>query len=388
VKLLLGVTGSIAAYKSALLARWLVKQGHRVRTLLTPAAERFVGPVTFTSLTGTPAYTDRDFWHPSGQILHVDLARWADLVVVAPASYNTLGKWAHGIADNALMALLAMIRKPVVVAPAMHGEMYETLKDLGILPRLEGLGAVFVGPETGPLASGDEGPGRMSEPEAIAREVQHLLQTMNRLQGRRVLVVYGRTEEDLDRVRVITNRSSGRMGVALVRWALRFGARVRSIVGETAVDPPRTPDFARVRTTREMREVLNRWAPEADIVIMAAAVSDFRPARPSSHKIPRTRGPQQVLLEPTEDLLAQMPRRPGQVVVAFALEEPEHLETRGREKQEQKGATLLVANPPEAMGAETTRGLLFTPTERIPFEGWSKHRLAREILQKATEFLA
>ena len=387
MKILLGVTGSVAAYKAALLARLLGKHGHRVRTLLTPAAERFVAPLTFAALTGDAAYTDRDFWQPSGQILHVDLARWADLVVVAPASYNTLGKWAHGVADNALLALLPMVRRPIVVAPAMHGEMYESLKALGVLPRLEGLGAVLVGPEVGPLASGDEGPGRMSEPETLLQEIQDLARTLNLLQNRKVLVVYGRTEEDLDSVRVLTNRSSGRMGVALVRWALRMGARVSTLVGETAVEPPQTPEMVRVRTTQEMQRALNRLAPEAEVVVMAAAVSDYRPAQRASAKIPRQAGSQTLRLEPTEDLLAQMPRRPGQVVVAFALEEEENLEARAREKMARKGATLMVANPPAAMGAETTRGVILTPKDRVPFENWSKHRLALEIWKRVAELL-
>ncbi len=386
MKVLLGVTGSIAAYKAAVLARLLVKEGDRVRTLLTPAAERFVSPLTFASLTSEPAYTDRDFWQASGRILHVDLARWADLVVLAPASYNTLNKWAQGIADNALLALLAMARWPVVVAPAMHGEMYENLRNLGVLPRLEGLGAVVVGPEVGPLASGDEGPGRMSEPETILAEIRNLEETLRALQGRRVLVVYGRTEEDLDGVRVITNRSSGRMGRALVRWALWMGAEVISLVGETSVDPPRTPTLVRVRTTEEMKEALHRLAPEADLVIMAAAVSDYRPLRRRREKMPRRAGRRSLTLVPTEDLLTTMPRRPGQVVVAFALEDRD-LVQRAREKMARKGVHLMVANVPEAMGSETTRGYLLTETEALPFEGWTKHRLAREILRRAAALL-
>ncbi len=386
MNILLGVTGSIAAYKAAVLARLLVKEGHRVRTLLTPAAERFVSALTFASLTGEPAYTEADFWQARGEILHVDLARWANLLVLAPASFNTLGKWAQGIADHALLAVLAMARRPVVVAPAMHGEMFETLKSLGILPRLEGLGAVIVGPEIGPLASGDEGPGRMSEPETILQEIQTLSRTLGVLQGKRVLVVYGRTEEDIDGVRVVTNRSSGRMGVALVRWALRMGAEVMSLVGETSVEPPQTPEFVKVRTTREMYKALQQLAPQADVIVMAAAVSDYRPVRRRSQKMPRRSGRRTLTLEPTEDLLASLEKRPGQRIIAFALEDQD-LVARAREKMHRKGADLMVANYPEAMGSDISRGYILTPSEAVPFEGWSKHRLAREILQRAAELL-
>lgn len=387
MRVLLGVTGSIAAFKGLLLARALVKRGHEVQTVLTQSALAFVTPLSFENLTAGAVWTPRDFFGPQRVPVHVDLARWADLVVVAPATAHLLAKLALGIADDLLSAVLLSARGPILVAPAMHSEMWEATQTQENVRRLEALGVEVLGPVRGPLSTGEEGTGRMLEPEEILERVEAVGRTRRILEGKTVVIALGRTEEPLDTVRVLTNRSSGRMGMALVRRARQLGARVIPIAGEMAVPPP--PDALRVRTAEEMKEALLRVAPEADVLIMVAAVADYRPVQRTPGKI--RRGERlRVELEPTEDLLkaAAAVRKPGSVFVGFALEEREGLRAKAEEKLREKGVDLMVANPLEAMGAEQTEGwILDRKGNAIPFGPIPKAQLAILLFDELARFL-
>jgi len=276
-RVLLGITGGVAAYKSAHLARLLTAAGVEVTVVMTESATRFVGPDTFAALTGRPVHTS--LWERPGEVLHVRLAHEADLAIVAPATANLLAKLAHGLADDLLTSTLLEYAGPLVIAPAMHTGMWEHPATRGNVETLEGRGVMFVGPVEGALAHGDSGVGRLAEPEVIAAEVLAVLDGAGAgsLNGRTVVVTAGPTYEPIDPVRFIGNHSSGKMGVAVAAEAIRRGATVHLILGPGTVAPPAGAQVVRIATAEQMREAVMRQADDTDAIVMAAAVADFRP---------------------------------------------------------------------------------------------------------------
>jgi phosphopantothenoylcysteine decarboxylase / phosphopantothenate---cysteine ligase len=333
-RVLVGVTGGIAAYKACELVRLLVKAGHEVTPILTPDAERFVTTHTFEALARREAPRD----------LYPHLTE-ADLLLVAPLSANTLAKLANGLADNVLTQAALAFRGPLVLAPAMNVRMWEHPATQENVGRLLARGAQILGPEKGELAEGEHGPGRMTEPEVIFARCQELLGHGSSLAGKRVVVSAGGTREPIDLVRYVGNRSSGRMGVALAAEAQRRGADVVLVYANGAIPPPSGVEVVPAPTAADMkRELLAR--ADADIVLMAAAVADYRPSNPEEGKRQKDREPWTLTLEPTDDVLAELGnRRPnGQVLVGFAADAGEHGLQRAREKLANKRGNLFVFN--------------------------------------------
>jgi phosphopantothenoylcysteine decarboxylase/phosphopantothenate--cysteine ligase len=332
-KILLGITGGIAAYKACELTRLLVKAGHEVVPLVTRGAEEFVAAKTFTALARRPPVDD----------VYPHLER-ADLLVVAPCTANTLAKLAHGIADNVLTEAALAHRGPVLVAPAMNARMWTHPATQANADVLRARGVELIGPDEGELAEGERGLGRMAEPEEVARRIEQLLGPPE-LAGKRVLVSAGGTREPLDAVRFVGNRSSGRMGVALAEEARRRGAQVTLLAANLAVPPPPGVEVVATPTAAAMlREACAR--ADADVVVMAAAVADYRPASASTAKRPKTREPWTIELEPTDDVVTALARRRenGRIVVAFGAEHGEAGLERKRAMLTDKGVDLVVFN--------------------------------------------
>ncbi|MGQ0519986.1 MAG: bifunctional phosphopantothenoylcysteine decarboxylase/phosphopantothenate--cysteine ligase CoaBC [Actinomycetota bacterium] len=352
-RVVLGVCGGIAAYKAVELCRLLVDAGAFVSPVLTAGASRFVGEVTFSALASERARTS--LFDDADPIPHTRLGRAADVVVVAPATARLIGTYAAGISDDLLTATLLATRAPVVLAPAMHTEMWEhpaTRDNMALLARR---GVHVVGPGVGRLAGGDEGAGRLAEPaEILAAVVAAAARgTIGDLAGRRVVVTAGGTREPIDAVRFVGNRSSGKQGHALADEAAARGAAVTLV---TTADRGAAPGVTvvRVETAAQMEEAVLAAAGQADVVIMAAAVADFRPKAPADHKLKKADGVPELVLEPTADILAALgrARRPGQVLVGFAAEtSPADLTAAARGKLERKQLDLVVANDVAAPGA-------------------------------------
>jgi phosphopantothenoylcysteine decarboxylase / phosphopantothenate---cysteine ligase len=336
-RVLVGVTGGIAAYKACELIRLLVKAGHEVTPLLTPDAERFVTAHTFEALARRESPRD----------LYPHLVD-ADLLVIAPLSANTLAKLAHGLADNVLTQAVLAFRGPLLVAPAMNVRMWEHPATKENVAALLKRGVEIQGPEEGELAEGEHGPGRMTEPEAIFRRCQELLSqpaARGRLRGKSVLVSAGGTREPIDLVRFVGNRSSGRMGVALAAEAKRRGADVTLVYANGSVPPPAGVEVVPAPSAADLRrEMLDR--ADADVILMAAAVADFRPSNPEEGKRPKSGETWSLQLEPTEDVLAELGARPrnGQILVGFAADAGERGLERAREKLANKRGNLFVYN--------------------------------------------
>jgi len=344
----LGVTGGIAAYKSAYLARSLVGAGANVTVVMSNAATRFVTPLTFEALTGKECLTDEAMFAEGAAIRHVELARSADCLVVAPATANTIAKISCGFADSLLTSSILASHTPVLLVPSMHADMWEnelTQRNLRGLPKRFRVMA----PDEGALASGDEGKGRFPEVRDIVYEVASLV-TPQDLEGRCVVVTGGPTRERLDPVRVLTNPSSGRMGIALARAAASRGASVRLVLGPTDLAPPRelagrSLTVTRVETAREMLEAVEAGIEGADALLMAAAVADERPAGAGESKIRKEDMPGNLRLEPTADILKTLKDKlAGLVTLGFAAE-TDNVEESGRGKLESKCLNLLFANP-------------------------------------------
>jgi phosphopantothenoylcysteine decarboxylase / phosphopantothenate---cysteine ligase len=344
LRVLLGVSGGIAAYKSAEMVRRFRARGHEVRCALTRSAVSFVTPLTLEVLSGRPVDQEEYLTATgTGEEAHITAAAWATVLCVAPATTNVLGRLALGLADDFLTTTALAFTGPVVVAPAMHSAMWEKPSTQEHVDTLRRRGVWIVGPVEGPLASGEVGMGRMAEPEAIVEAVEAAAGT-GPLAGRTVLVTAGPTHEPLDPVRFLGNRSSGRMGFALAAEAARRGARVVLVAGPVALPTP--PRVARVDvvTAREMERAVHEHAPAADLVVMAAAVADFRPSRPASTKIKKERGLPSIELEENPDILAGLRRiAPGAVLAGFAAE-TDDVESNALAKLERKGADFLVAN--------------------------------------------
>ena len=352
-RVVLGVAGGIAAYKAAELLRQLTETGHDVRVVPTDGALRFVGEPTWAALSGHPLHTG--VWADAHDVPHVRLGREADLVVVAPATADLLARAAHGLADDLLTNVLLTARCPVLLAPAMHTEMWEHPATRANVATLRGRGTVVVDPAVGRLTGADTGRGRLPDPVDLATLARLLLARADALPrdlaGRRVLVTAGGTREALDPVRFLGNRSSGRQGCALALVAAARGAEVTLVAANVALPDPTGATVLRVGSAAELHDVTLAAAPDVDAIVMAAAVADFRPATAASAKIKKDAGPPPPIeLTGTDDVLADLvaARRPGQVVVGFAAEtgdgEADWLE-HGRRKLARKGVDMLVVNP-------------------------------------------
>jgi len=355
----LGVTGSIAAFKAAKLASDLIQAGTQVRVVLTSGGARFVSALTFAALTGH-AVSD-DIWDEQpgrSRIGHLELARWADILVVAPASAHSIAGLALGLSDTLLGAVALSTTAPLLVAPAMETHMYRHAATQQHLHTLLERGASIVGPENGHLASGAEGAGRMSEPDAIRSAVMDTLGRSQDLEGFTVLVTAGPTYEPIDPVRFIGNRSSGKMGYAIADEAAKRSARVILVTGPTALRPPTGVDVVQVETTEQMRQAVLARVTGADVVVMAAAVADFRPSTPSAEKLKR-QDAISLQLSPTADISAEVARlAPRAIHVGFALESADLL-SQARDKLNRKNIDLVVANEISTehnpFGADTNR---------------------------------
>ena len=346
MRILVGVTGGIAAFKTAELVRRLRADGHEVRCALTRAGAAFVSPLTLEVLTGREVYQE-EYLSPGngGEEAHVAVARWADVVCVAPATAHTLARLALGLADDFLSTTALAFAGPLVLAPAMHSEMWGKPVVQQHLATLRGRGAQVIGPAEGPLASGETGWGRMAEPAAIAEAITAIGAARRReLAGTTVLVTAGPTHEPLDPVRFLGNRSSGRMGFALAGAAARRGARVELVAGPVALETPPGVERVDVGTAVQMRDAVYARAPRADLVVMAAAVADFRPRQSQPHKIKREQGVPVLELEPNPDILAGLAAvAPRALRVGFAAE-TERLEERAPAKLVRQEVDFLVAN--------------------------------------------
>ncbi|MGH2813440.1 MAG: bifunctional phosphopantothenoylcysteine decarboxylase/phosphopantothenate--cysteine ligase CoaBC, partial [Actinomycetota bacterium] len=343
-RIVLGVCGGIAAYKAVEVARELTQAGADVRVVMTPSATQFVGPVTFSTLTGNPVFTELFPEPPPPEIAHTSLGRSADLILVAPATAKIIAKYALGISDDLLSSLLMATRAPVVMAPAMHTEMWENEATQINVATLEARGVRFVGPAEGALAGPDVGVGRLADPAQMFEAVQDELALTRDLEGVGVLVTAGGTQEPIDAVRFIGNPSSGKMGFEVAREAVRRGAKVTLVTGPSSLVPPDAAETVRVRTAAEMREAVQRAADTARVIVMTAAVSDWRPSSPTRGKIRKADGPPEMVLEPTVDILEELGRNKGdRILVGFAAETGD-LEKAARAKLRSKSLDLIVAN--------------------------------------------
>ncbi len=386
--MVVGVAGGIAAFKAPTLVRELLAAGAEVRVAMTGSAQRFVGAATFGGLLGRPPLTD--LWHGGGEP-HVAWGAWADAVVVAPATANLLARAAAGMADDPVAAIVCCARGPVLWAPAMHGRMWRRATVQAAVRRLREAGDAFVGPERGPLASGEVDEGRMAEPSAIVAALSALLGPRD-LAGRHVLVTAGPTLEDIDPVRFLGNRSSGRMGFAVAGRAAARGARVTLVAGPTTLPTPPGVERVDVRSALQMHDAVVACFEQADAVVMAAAVADYRPARRLEHKLKKGEGPIRLQLERNPDILADLGARRGDasrpVLVGFAVES-EELEAAARDKLRRKRVDLVVANHAEVgFGGEQNEALLVTEEATRPTGRLDKRALADLLLDEVVARLA
>ncbi len=392
-KVLLGVTGSIAAYKAAHLVRELVKAGCEVQVVMTPSAHDFVTPLTLSTLSGRPVLTDLFVRDGSGRWNdHVHLARWADLMLIAPASANTLAKMHLGLCDNLLLACFLSATCPIYVAPAMDLEMFKDGSTQSNLLKLKEKGVRTIGPESGELASGLSGPGRMTESEEMVNVLLKEVAGNGPLNGKQILITAGPTREAIDPVRYISNHSSGKMGFALAEEAAMRGAKVTLITGPVQLKIEQ-PGIERIDviSASEMAEACRRYTTNADIVIMSAAVADHRPAQPSSEKLKKDGMGNSIQLERTEDILQKIGhnKTAGQLVVGFALETEKDL-ANGWKKLEAKNLDVLVFNSLNDAGAgfghDTNKITLLsrgTDPQELPL--MTKAEVARAILDRLEE---
>ncbi|MFV1857954.1 MAG: bifunctional phosphopantothenoylcysteine decarboxylase/phosphopantothenate--cysteine ligase CoaBC [Anaerolineales bacterium] len=390
-RILLGVTGSIAAFKAADLASRLTQAGAEVDCILTTSAERFVAALSFQALSGRRAYVDADLWSDEGHILHVDLAHAAELLVIAPATADTIAKLVHGRADTLLTITALAATCPVIVAPAMDAGMFEHPATQANLETLRERGVAIAGPAGGRMASGLTGLGRMSEPADIVGSIRLVFGKDGKLAGRNIVVTAGGTQEPLDPVRVLANRSSGKQGYALAQAALDRGARVTLISAPSQEVAPIGALQIEVLTAKEMSQAVLKAVVEADALIMAAAVADFRPRSVSVGKIKRASGVPEVPLEPTEDILAQVAQQRPEVVVGFAAESDD-LIRHATGKLKSKGLDLMVANDITAEDAgfatDTNRVTIISASggsEQLPL--MTKSEVAEAVMERIEQLL-
>jgi phosphopantothenoylcysteine decarboxylase/phosphopantothenate--cysteine ligase len=394
----LGVTGGIGAYKAVEIARGLQKNGHDVVAVMTRAARKFVGPLTFEAITRREVITDQ--WQPgaNADIEHIALASNIDLLLVAPATANTVAKFAHGLADDFLSALYVATRAPVLIAPAMNTNMFEHPAVAKNLETLIARGVHVVDPGSGYLACGWIGKGRLAEPEDVVAAAEQVLRPGGQatLAGRRVLVTAGPTYEDIDPVRYVGNRSSGRMGFALAIEALRRGAAVTLVTGPSHLPVPHGADTITVRSAAEMHEAVMARTPDQDVVIMAAAVADYTPVAKAAQKVKKADGSLTIELQRTKDILGDVAQLPSRaqgrpVLVGFAAE-TQDVVAHARAKLEAKRVDLVVANdvtrPDAGFDVETNAVTLVSAAgaEELPVQ--SKSTVAARILDRVEQLLA
>jgi phosphopantothenoylcysteine decarboxylase/phosphopantothenate--cysteine ligase len=342
-RIVLGVSGGIACYKAVELVRLLVKAGFSVQVIMTRGAMEFVTPLTFQTLSGNPVATETFNLTQESEIGHINLADSADLFVIAPATANIIGKIANGIADDLLTTVIMATQAPVLLAPAMNIHMYENPIVQENLRKLGRVGYHLLEPAEGFLACGYEGKGRLPDPEKIAEEIQKLLRKKD-LTGERLVITAGPNREPLDPVRYLSNRSSGKMGYALARAALRRGAEVTLVSGPTALEAPAGVRMIAVTTAAEMRDAVNQEFAKSTAVIMAAAVADYRPVVRADQKIKRGKGPIELRLEPNPDIVKELgQKKAGKLLVGFAAE-TEELTANAAKKLSDKNLDMIVAN--------------------------------------------
>lgn len=386
--IVLGISGGIAAYKSIEVLRRLVDAGAHVAPIMTADAHRFVGPVTVSALASEPLHTS--LWDDASPIPHTRLGQNADVIVVAPATARVIAAYAMGLSDDLLVATLIATRAPVVLCPAMHTEMWEHPSVADNISLLKSRGVVIVEPQSGRLAGGDVGTGRLADPETILEAIDHVLSADKDLLGQHVVITAGGTREPIDAVRVIANRSSGKQGYALAEVACRRGARVTLI---STVDVPVSGDVTviSVETAQDMQEAVATVSDTADVVIMAAAVADFRPVMCVEGKIKKNQGVPTITLEPTPDILAQLgASKPAhQILVGFAAE-TDNLVDNARGKLERKNLDLIVANDVSAPGvgfAHNTNAVTILSatgdTKSVPLA--DKHTIATAVLDSVVK---
>jgi len=398
----LGVTGGIGAYKAVEVCRGLQKRGHDVVAVMTRSAARFVGPVTFEAITRRPVITSQ--WKPgmNADVGHIAIADQIGLLLVAPCTANVVGKFANGIADDFLTSLYLATKAPVLIAPAMNTNMLAHAAVQQNLQTLAARGVRFVEPGEGYLACGWIGKGRLAEPDEIVAAAEQVLRRgspaeasakagVSALRGRRVVVTAGPTCEDIDPVRYVGNRSSGRMGFALAAEARRRGAHVTLVAGPTPVEPPASDDFVRVRTAAEMHSAVMLAAPQADLVIMAAAVADYTPVNPAASKVAKADAPLTLTLERTRDILADLARLPSRLssgmpmLVGFAAETGDAV-AKARDKRARKQIDVIVANDISQPGAgfevDTNAVTIISDGRERQVSLQSKDRVAAAILDE------
>jgi phosphopantothenoylcysteine decarboxylase/phosphopantothenate--cysteine ligase len=400
-KIVLGVTGSIAAYKAAELASRVTQSGGIVTTILTKSGAKMVGSQTFSAVTGQKSYTNQDLWSDKEYVPHIFLAHQADLLVIAPATANIIAKLAHGIADD-LLSVTALAygngtsEKPLVIAPAMDGGMYMNEATQENLLVLQKRGAIIIGPEEGHLASGLKARGRMSEPDDIYSRLRYLLSRNGELKGRQVLVTAGGTREFIDPVRVISNRSSGKQGYSIAQEALDRGADVTLITAPTHLCPPFAATCIEVSTAEEMGQAVLKQAPKADALIMAAAVSDFTVSNTSADKIKRKEGKLALKLVATDDILksvalARKKSHKPDVVIGFAAESKDLIRN-AEKKLVEKDLDMIVANDisSQTSGFEVDENkvtLLLKNGEKIDLPLISKSEVAVKVIEQLVKLL-
>lgn len=385
--ILLGVTGSIAAYKSANLASMLKKLHADVHVIMTANAVNFINPITFETLTGNKCLTDTFDRNFQFEVEHISLAKKADVVMVAPASANVIAKLAHGIADDMLTTTILACTCPKIIAPAMNTRMYENPITQDNLKTLAGYGFQIVEPATGLLACRDVGKGKMPDEKVLAEHILKEISFEKDLAGKRILITAGPTREAIDPVRFITNHSSGKMGYALARMAMLRGAQVTLVSGPTALEAPAFTDIVPITSARELYEAVTSRAADQDIIIKAAAVADYRPACVSEEKVKKSDSELSLELERTEDTLQYLGdhKLQGQLLCGFAMETSD-METRAREKLKKKHLDMIVANNVKVDGAgfgtDTNVVTILTAEGRIELEKMSKEAVAMRILDE------
>lgn len=384
---LLGVSGSIAAYKTAYLASALKKLDADVHVLMTQNTTNFINPITFETLTGNKCLVDTFDRNFEFSVEHVSLAKQADVVMIAPASANVIGKLAHGIADDMLTTTVMACKCKKIVAPAMNTNMFENPVVQDNLKILTHYGYEVISPATGYLACGDTGTGKMPEPQELLEYILQEIEYEKDMQGLKVLVTAGPTQEAIDPVRYITNHSTGKMGYAIAKMAARRGAEVTLVAGQTALETQRFVDTVSVRSAKDMYEAVTSRAAEQDIIIKAAAVADYRPKYVSDHKMKKHDGNLVIELERTDDILASLGenRRPGQFLCGFAME-TENLLENSRKKLKKKHLDMIVANSLRTEGAgfggDTNVVIMITESEEISLGKMTKEETALHILDQ------
>ena len=384
LRVLLGISGGIAAYKGVEILRGLQREGAEVRVAMTAAAQKFVRPLTFEALSGNRVYTELFPEAGAPEVIHVRLGEWPHLILIAPATANVIGKMANGLADDLLTCTVLSSEAPVMVAPAMETAMYRHPASQRNLQRLADMGYRLIGPEEGALASGSSGMGRLADPQRIVAEAVSSAVTCGDLSGRKIVVTGGRTEEDIDPVRFITNRSTGKMGYAVARRARQRGADVVLVSGPGNLDPPAGVDLIRVRTVSEMRAATESSFEGSDALVMTAAVLDFRPRVVSDAKIKKNANGMTLDLVPNDDFLVGLgARKHGRIVVGFAMETENGL-ANAQKKRVEKYLDLIVLNNLNESGAgfgvDTNVVTLIDGGEAEPLPKMSKLEVADRIL--------